>query len=129
MNVEAQMPVFHMESTTGFCSMSELWHAGLFIGDVLKWKIIIDGVTHVSPVEGGVYADAPPVGGASDNGGQNVTPARPQYEFRRKRGVAKFSELEDFSAWLLENLRAKIASSDFTQVSNDSSGERVAFRS
>lgn len=128
MNVSAKKPVFRMRQSTGFASMSDLWKAALFLGDLMDWSIVIEGVTHVSPNAAGVVLDAPPLSSASDGAGLNVTPKLPKFSFKRRSGTALHKDLREFAAWVREQLVRQMESDDFTGASSHAQNTQVEFR-
>ena len=117
-----------MEKTTGFATMAELRRAALWLGDYFGWKVIIEGVTHVSPTSRGVFLDAPPVSSTNKQGGQNITPQKPQFTFKRSKGMAFFSDLESFGRWAREQLALRMESNDLTGSGGNPESAAVAFK-
>lgn len=128
MNAAARTPVYHMEQTTGFASMRELWKAALFLSDLLGWQVIIEGVTHVAPADQGVYLNAPTQAETFKRSGMNVTPERPKFAFKRRSGLAKFSDLEVFAAFVREQLMQRMQSKDLVSGSGSPGSARTVFR-
>lgn len=120
MNATGQLPVFHMEKTTGFATMRDLWRAAMFIADVMNFAVYVEGVTSASNGPQSTYITAPPVSATNNAGGMNITGEKPLYLFKRRKGLARRRDLEEFERWLVEKLRVKLESNDVTgAISND----------
>lgn len=107
MRAAPNIPVYRLRSSRGLATMRELWRFAFFVADQLQQDVQVEGVTRVRALPGGgSQITAPPLVEGTPASTMRVMAPPPAYRFRRSRGLALKSDLDDYAAWLQQRLAA-----------------------